>query len=52
MNDSANVADVVGYDNVRQIAGFAVSLANSLSSFDGAVLMPLIGLNHLSGWIA
>jgi hypothetical protein len=52
LNDSANVGGVVSFDHDCQIAGFAVNHANSCSSFDGAVLLPLIGLNHLWGWIA
>jgi hypothetical protein len=52
MNDGANIAGVVGFDHDGQITGFAVSHANSRSSLDGAVLLPLIGINHLSGWIA
>jgi hypothetical protein len=47
MNDVANVAGVVGFDHDRQITRFAVSHANSRSSFDGAVLLPLIGRNLL-----
>lgn len=39
MKDGANVAGVVGFDHDRQIAGFAVSHANSPSSFDGAVAL-------------
>jgi hypothetical protein len=46
MNNGPNVARVVGFDHDRQIAGFAVSHANSCSNFDGAVQLPLIGRNH------